>query len=431
MNWLKLAKYLVFILCIGLSLFAGQLGQNIEPGGLIYIFGLTAIWILAFILFKPSVTTTLLFIAVYSLKPSINGFYLCLGLLSMALIMEQSVRDKLKLIIPYPVLMVVLLAAGIQAILNAIVFAEDFVFFATTIIVPLVSLFTVANSVSSEKDLENWSRFIVAVAFILGLIGIVMAINNPLSRLGSLWVTAMNINGFYLMAFFLAIGLILLNKHVISRYLIVFLTIIIFLGMLYTYTRITLLAVGFGLFLLSLKIRKLKKLAFLFILLTPLLIPSSMITRIQMGFTSDVSLLIRVIAWYHALIQISRNFLFGIGFNTWKHIYSSWVPYRLLFASHPHNVYLRVMVETGIFGFLAYFGLIVAVLSKYYRFCVKPMKSKFDFAVFVAICSVLFACITDVFIQQFSVSLPFWITLALMYKKAVMSEEKVAKIPYG
>jgi len=30
----------------------------------------------------------------------------------------------------------------------------------------------------------------------------------------------------------------------------------------------------------------------------------------------------------------------------------------------------------------------------------------------------LFACLTDIFIQQFSISIVFWITLAFMYRLA-------------
>jgi O-antigen ligase len=159
-------------------------------------------------------------------------------------------------------------------------------------------------------------------------------------------------------------------------------------------------------------------------LLVPLIIPSSMMQRMQLVLTSDVSLLIRIVAWYNAFIVIGKNFFLGIGFDSWKHIYLSKVPYQFLYAQHPHNVYLRVIVETGIFGFLAYFGLIASIMIKFYKKCVKPMQSKFDFAVFVGITAVLFACITDVFIQQIGVSLPFWITMALMYKKAILAEQR-------
>lgn len=417
-------KYIFIVLIAALILHAGILGQQLEIRQLIFIVGIIGIWVLAILLFKPSVFTTLLFIAVYSLKPNLFGFYLSLVFLILVFLVELVFKEKPAIIIPYPVLIFTLLVAGIQAMANARNFSDGFEYFSTTILVPFVAILATANSNSSESDLESWSRFIIVIAVVLGFIGIIISVLNPLSRIGSLWVTAMTINGFYLMAFFFTIGLMLISRKLFSKYILLFFAGIIFLGMLYTYTRITLAAVAFGFFLLLLKIKDLRKVFFLFVFLTPLLIPSSMLLRIQNGLTSDVSMLIRIVAWYHAIAQIEKNFLWGIGFNTWEHIYSSWVPYMVLYTKHPHNVYLRVMVEMGIFGFLAYFGLIASILHKFYRNCIMRNQSKFDFAVFIAVVAVLFACITDVFIQQVGVSLPFWITLGLMYKKAVIADEK-------
>jgi O-antigen ligase len=431
MTWSNLFKYIIIGLLVVGCLFVGIFGQLMETTNLVLVLGIVIVWLMAVLLFKPTVRTVLMFIAISSIKPGFFVFYLSLVFLILAYLVELSFMEKPRLIIPYPVLIFTLLVAGIQSIVNARVLSDGFRYFTTTILVPFITLLVISNAKSNENDLKTYSKFIVAVGFVLGFAGIILAILNPLSRIGSLWVTAMTINGFYLMAFFLAIGLMLIAEQMPGKYLMLFLAGIIFLGMLYTYTRITLVAVVFGFFLLMLKIKNLRKVVFLFALITPLVIPSSMISRIEVGITSDVSMLIRFIAWYHALIQIKENFFWGIGFSTWEHVSSSWVPYQLLYANHPHNVYLRVMVEMGIFGFLAYFGLIASILLKFYRSCVKPQQSRFDFAVFIAVVTVLFACITDVFIQQLGVSLPFWVLLGLMYKKAVMADEKAIELPYS
>jgi O-antigen ligase len=427
MTLTALFRYSVFGFLVAVCLLAGIMTQQLEYWMLILVLGFLGFWVVTVLVFKPSVMTTLLFIAVCSLKPTVYSFYFCLGFLIISLLAEYTGKERPRLMIPFPVMLAVLFLAGVQALFNARDFGDGFEYFSTTILVPILTILVVTNSGSKESDLTTWSRFLVVVGFILGFIGVMVALLNPSSRIGSLWITAMTINGFYILVFFLTIGLLLQHRNALAKYIYVFMAVIIFLGMLYTYTRVTLVAVAFGFFLLTLRVKNLRKIVFLFILLTPLLIPSSMIYRIKTGFTTDLSMVIRVIAWYHAIIQIGKHFLLGIGFNTWRHMYSSLVPYRILYTLHPHNVFLRVMVETGIFGFLAYFGIIASILVKYYRNCVKPVRGEFNYAVFVAVAAVLFACLTDVFIQQVGVSLPFWITLALMYKKALNAEEKAGK----
>jgi len=49
---------------------------------------------------------------------------------------------------------------------------------------------------------------------------------------------------------------------------------------------------------------------------------------------------------------------------------------------------------------------------------VKRQKDYFSTIIFIGVLALLFACLTDIFIQQFSVSMLFWITLAFMYRLA-------------
>lgn len=418
-------KFLFLGLLIILSIIAGNALQQIETGIYLLILGIICVWIVASLLFETSVLTTVLLIAVYSLKPHPAILYTCLILLVFSLMIELTRKRFASFTIPYPILLSLLLITGIQSIVRAKVFADGFQYFTTTILVPVITLLTIGNAEYKNNQLELWTKFIVTVGIILSLIGIVMAILNPGLRLGSLWITAMTINGFYILAFFLTIGLMLKTDDQTKKNLLILGAICIFLGMLYTYTRITLLAVAFGFIVLMLKIKNLRKILFLFILLTPLVIPSSMIQRLQLGFKSDLSLIIRFIAWYNAFKLIVKNFWLGIGFNTWEHIYSSLIPYQILYAKHPHNTYLRIMVETGVFGFLAYFGLVISIMVKFFKNCISQTGDRFNYAVFTAVLAVLFACLTDVFIQQVGVSLPFWITLALMYQQSVKEHAKL------
>ena len=252
------------------------------------------------------------------------------------------------------------------------------------------------------------------VAAFVALYGIFVAIRNPLERLGSFWVTAMTINGFYTAAFFFAVTLALHHKQNLWKALYALAALLIFFGMLYTYTRMVILAVAFGMFLFMLKIRAMRYLGLVFVLLLPLVIPSSMSSRIQTGFSLDISLVIRGLAWYLSAQQILRHPLFGLGFSVWSTWYPTVIPLRILYAQHSHNLFLNLMVDMGIIGTGAYLYIIWKLLRSFWTGCVAKAKDIIPYGLMVAMLSLLFACITDIFIQQFSVSILFWITLGLM-----------------
>ena len=151
--------------------------------------------------------------------------------------------------------------------------------------------------------------------------------------------------------------------------------------------------------------------------MVPLAIPASMMTRIQSSFELDYSFFVRLLAWYHSSLQIAAHPLFGIGIETWKQWYIAIAPFDFLYAKHPHNVYLKILLEIGIFGFLAYFLLIWSILKNYYQTCIRGRHDSFDYMILLGMITVLFACLTDIFIQQYEISVVYWLALAFIYKR--------------
>ncbi|NLO11857.1 MAG: O-antigen ligase family protein [Candidatus Cloacimonetes bacterium] len=241
-----------------------------------------------------------------------------------------------------------------------------------------------------------------------------IALLNPFERLGSFWVTAMTINGFYTVAFFFAITLALYHKSRLKKLVNAICALLILLGMLYTYTRMAILAVAFGIFLLMLRLKVMRYLGLALMLLMPLLIPSSMSSRIQLGFTYDVSLVIRALAWYLAITQIIRFPLTGMGFSVWSTWYAKVIPLPMLYAQHTHNLFLNLMIDMGIIGTGAFLYLIFIPMHRYYRRFIKGSQDILSFGFWVSMMALLFACITDIFIQQYSISILFWVSLGLM-----------------
>jgi O-antigen ligase len=291
-------------------------------------------------------------------------------------------------------------------------------YFVATIIVPLLCFIVIGNSRSDKPALDTWMRIISIVAALVAVIGIYLALSNPFDRIGSTWSNAMTINGFYALAFFFCLALAFKSRVSASKLFWLLAAVLIFLGMLFTYTRMAMLAVVFGMLLLMFKYRNIRLWGIIAIGLIPMLIPSAMVERGNVNTVVDISILIRLIAWYNAGMIIAVHPFTGIGFSTWKDMYHNIAPLPMLYAQHAHNVYLNLLLEIGILGTLAYLTIIYKSLRTFYRKAVKPTKDMFAYCVWVGMLSLLFSCLTDIFIQQYTVSLLFWITLALMVKES-------------
>jgi O-antigen ligase len=296
-------------------------------------------------------------------------------------------------------------------------------YFIASIVIPLFSFLVIGNSRKDKPALDIWMRAISIVAIMVAIYGIYIALANPGKRIGSTWSNAMTINGFYALAFFFCLALFFKTPFLVKRIFWLFAACIIFLGMLFTYTRMAMLAIVFGMLLMMYKNRRIRLWGIFAIALIPLIIPSAMLDRGETNSLIDISIFIRLIAWYNATSVILENPVFGIGFSTWKEIYHDMVPLPVLYAQHAHNVYINLLLEIGFFGTLAYLNIIFKSLRRYYIEAVKPGGDMVSYSIWVGMLSLLFSCLTDIFIQQYTVSLLFWITLALMVKEGKMNGE--------
>jgi O-antigen ligase len=394
----------------------GVLMQDSSIKALVFVVGVFMIWILGASFYGMTVSSTLIMIGTYFLKPLHMTNYIAIGLLVILLLTRYLSGTRNKMYIPYPVAMSVLLLFGCIALSKTYV-ADGRLYFVSTVIVPILVFVIIRNAQGSGQDLLNWMRVIVIIATFVAMYGVLVAIRNPMERLGSTWATAMTINGFYTIAFFFAIGLSI--QTVITEYRLLWATaaVIIFFGMLYTYTRIAMVAVLFGLFMLMLRAKKMRLYGLIAMGLMPLVIPSSMAQRIAVGLSYDLSILIRLIAWYNAMILIIQHPFTGIGFSTWQEIYHGIMPIKRLYAQHAHNLYINLALEMGLIGLIAYLSIIGKTLVSFYKKMVKPQNDIVQYTVLISVLAILVSCITDIFIQQYQISILFWVTLALMYNK--------------
>jgi len=427
------SSFITLFFITGAIAFCLWFGAALSSKDIFFVFSsiaLFSLWTVSLLIFGARVYTTLLFITLFWISPNINAFYIVLVLLLLSSLFELYFSPTKKRSLPYPIIISLLLFAGSQALLRAYSIPNGVLPFITTCVVPLLLLFIVSNSSIAYKEVISFIKILVIVTAFVAFYGIIIALLNPNDRLGSFWITAMTINGFYIISFFLSLFLYFSESHYKKESDFVWLLTagIIFLGMVYTYTRISLLAIPFGLFLLMCRIKQARKFGLIALLLIPVIIPTSMVSRVQVGFTSDVSIYIRLYAWYNAFFVIKKHFFFGIGFNTWAHWYRYVVPVNVLYAEHPHNTFIRCLVEMGFFGFMAYFSLIFVILRKFWIWLKDHENGKALYVLLIAPIAVLFAGLTDVFIIQFPISLMFWTILALLYKLSTSEPSTLNKV---
>lgn len=389
--------------------------QNARPTHLLMFFAFFGMWLAYSFIFGFGFRAMLIWTSLFFIKPFQMTFYGALGIMLLGFIISYYDARQSSMKIPYLFWLVMLFIAALQGFIRARdhLFASQY-FFATAI-VPAICLVYFANAKTKAGDFEAWAKAIVSVAAVLGFIGLIMAILNPSARMGSLWITAMTINGFYTISFFFALGLGLKSTSCISKSLWYMAALFIFLGILFTYTRIALLAVVFGLGIMVWRIKRFRLAGMMALMLIPLVIPGAMLTRLSYGLTKDGSMFIRFVAWWFSYQQIIKYPWFGTGISVWKEWYWHVVPLKNLYAEHSHNLPIKIWLEIGLIGLIPYFYIIFAIILRYYKLCVKHSKDHFDFLVLLGVLSLLFSCITDIFVQQYSISLVFWCALAFMH----------------
>ena len=422
----RLGPSLLYVAFAALIVFAAAALQEKEILQVGFVGAVLTAWLGMMLVFGHSMRNSLLFASLLFIKPLPTGFYCMLGILFASLLMEWQKEGIKSLKIPYPIALTILLATSTYGIIRSNGNPYAHLYFQSTAVVPALLLVIAANSRFSRDDFLNWVKALAIIGTFLAVIGVIMALMNPEERYGSLWITAMTINGFYVLAFFFAIALGIREGRNFKGYLWFVCAIIVLMGMLYTYTRISLVAVFAGIFLLMLRMKRMRLWGMGILLLVPLAIPSSMASRIETGFGFDYSIFIRFVAWYYSLREIWRHPWFGIGIDVWKDWYAGVAPMKILYAEHSHNLFLKIWVELGTFGFLSYFYVIAAVLRRYWLKVVKHEEGQFHFALFVGMVALLIACLTDVFIQQYPVGFAFWIAIAFMYlqSKLPLPEEQ-------
>ncbi len=248
--------------------------------------------------------------------------------------------------------------------------------------------FTFVNTIKTRKQLYALIVLVVFVATFVALLGIYQNYTGIATT--ESWVDEEmfgeittrvystfdnpNVLGEYLILLIpIALAMFWSAKKWLHRFAYVGITGLLALCLIFTSSRGAWLGVMLALAIfIILRDKRLVGLGVIGVLLLPFITPDSVINR-MMSIGQDSSSISRISIWSGSLNIVRDYWLSGIGIGTeaFRVVYPAYTLPGAEYALHAHNLYIQILVETGmvgfiIFGFLLYMFYKTA-LSSYWR----------------------------------------------------------------
>ncbi len=363
---------------------------------------------------------------------------ICTGL-SLMLKLFITPDFKLKYFKTNKWILIFALVIGVSAVTS--ISLEESRNIAMLMIAFVLSYFIVINTIENKKQLKFVLYSFITAAVLTSIYGIYQYIfGNVYSQA---WLDSdmfedikmrvystfenPNVYGEYLLLVIPIIaGLFWTEKGFLKKTLLLGAAGITMLALILTFSRGCYLGIILAIGLLAISIdRRFIILGIGMLFLLPFILPDSIINRfLSIGNMGDSSTSYRVSIWMGTIAMLKDYWLSGIGlgftsFNTIYPIYS----YNNISAPHSHNLYLQLLVEYGIIGFIVFVGV---VYNFYKETIISTLKNKnvVNISIICAMTGFFLQSMFDHTWYNYRVVLIFWIVLALGLVTASLNEGK-------
>lgn len=276
-----------------------------------------------------------------------------------------------------------------------------FMFFVTSFIFMIV----ISGSIKNIKDLQKFVG-IISIGVIItslyciyqGLIGVeidvrLTDISTNQGMPGRAYSTFENPNNYaeYLVMFMPFMAAFALNQKTNSkRFLCLLLVLIPFAALLYTYSRSCWVsfAISAVVFICFYNYKLIPLLLLGAIVLIPFL-PETILNRIgTIGSMKDTSNQYRLLIWDGVLKMLKDTFVTGIGLGpaSFQKLYPSFAHASAVLAPHSHMLFMEVLVETGLMGFISFMLYWIMSLK---RLITSKIRHKLSYEVNNYVCACL------------------------------------------
>lgn len=149
------------------------------------------------------------------------------------------------------------------------------------------------------------------------------------------------------------------------------------------------------------------------------IIPSSILDRFtSIGNMTDTSTSYRVFIWEASAKMIKDYFFGGIGIGTgaFQSVYSEYALAGIETAPHSHNLYLQVLLELGIFGFIIFIATMFFFFCKVFTFLKDSKSREMSLIVGAIACglmAILVQGLTDYVWYNYRVFAFFWMMIGV------------------
>lgn len=250
---------------------------------------------------------------------------------------------------------------------------------------------------------------------------------------GPFWIVGLNANHFgAFVAHYasLALGMLVVDTNKTRRRLYLLTLVLSLYPLFYSYSRGAYLAVMGAMLLVGLLRYRLLIVVVVALLLTwDVVLPDSVVDRIQMTESEDGALeessALRIVVWDLGKKLFAENPFFGVGFNGFFYA-SAGMPLR-----NVHNFYLQTAAEQGMVGVVLLALVFIKALSSGWRLY-KEGDSDFTRAVGFGFVTCTFAVmVTNIFgdrYSQLAVGTTFWLLFGAVDRGLVLSRLRASEL---
>ncbi len=238
-----------------------------------------------------------------------------------------------------------------------------------------------------------------------------------------------NVLGEYLIfVILLTFGSLYYEKNILFKLFNLAALVVMSVCMIFTLSRGAWLGlmIAMGVFVL-LRDRRLIWLGVIALVMAPFVVPASVVERfLSIGNMNDTSTSYRVSIWLASTRMLKDFWPIGIGMSSSVFIFIfQRYAFSASYALHSHNIYLQILLDTGIWGFI----LFVSFVSVFFKNCLSYHKSgNFYKTVYAALAAgmagYLAQGLTDNIWYNYRLVLFFWVIMAVGAKGKVFCEEE-------
>lgn len=341
-------------------------------------------------------------------------------LISFAAYLLQSGRFSLNIV--YPLLLCVIIVTGLNGIARSADPDMARYLYQYTMIIPILVFIVFYNLQPTNSEIRSNLLIICIVAALVGWISLGWYIQSGLPRRIFGWRSQNMAACFFGMVIPHALIALIDTKDITRKlgWLVVFAGILA--GIFVTQTRAIIISGLASILYIGWKDRRALKIMMPAILIALVAMPTLIVFRLAMmfgkGVHPDWSSVGRIQIWLNSLQLIPEHFFLGMGIDSFRIVYPTLFPTGFIRAGHPHNNYIRWLLELGVFGMMAFVYIFFSTLRRGLRPIAKVIKGEWGneerllLGINAGIIGTLLAAMVDTPLHSPPVVVLFWIFLA-------------------